>query len=214
MRSTTFCLAVFLGLYGALVGCAGSLPITHYYTLRRPQELTDITSIPFANEGLTIGVETFVVDPPYDQDRLVYRATHDSSEVGFYAYHRWASPLGRLVAVALAEGLSGTDGIASIQPATTTGNYDAHLGGRVIYLEEIDHPTRQEARMALDLRLVDPEGNTLWSQTLSSAADGQAENATEIMLQITAAFEDLLGQAREGMSQAIVPQVSAVSSQP
>jgi uncharacterized lipoprotein YmbA len=136
---------------------------------------------------------------------LVYRKTRNSSEVGFYAYHRWASPLGRLVAVALADGLSGATGIASIEPSSSSGAYDAHLGGRIIYLEEIDLPTSQEARLALDLRLVDSEGNTLWSQTLSSSVSGQADSATDIMRQITEAFADLLSQARQSLSETIAP---------
>jgi uncharacterized lipoprotein YmbA len=204
MRSTTIGPAIFLGLYGLLIGCTGSLPITHYYTLRQPQEFV-VLAKSAALEGLTIGVDTFVVDPPYDQDRLVYRTAPNSSEVGFYAYHRWASPLGRLVAVALAEGLSGTDGVASIKPATSAGTYDAHLGGRVIYLEEIDRPTSQEARIALDLRLVDTDGNTLWSQSLASSASGQAESTAEIMHQMTRAFEDVVNQVREGLSEALNP---------
>ena len=201
MRST-ICQAIMVGLCGIFVGCAGSLPLTHYYTLRRPQEAAAVHLGGTASTGLAVGVDTFIVDPPYDQDRLVYRTAHNSSEVGFYAYHRWASPLGRLVAVALAEGLSGTAGIVSIEPTASAGKYDAHLGGRVIYLEEIDLPTTQEARLALDLRLVDSEGNTLWSQILSSSVSGQAENASQIMLQMTKAFDDILGQAREGMLEA------------
>ena len=207
MRSTTLYRAIFLGLSGLVLSCSGSLPITHYYTLRQPRELA-LLAKSVALEGLSIGVDSFVVDPPYDQDRLVYRTAPNSSEVGFYAYHRWASPLGRLVAVALAEGLSGTDGIASIKPATSAGTYDARLGGRVIYLEEIDRPTSQEARIALDLRLVDRDGNTLWSQTLSSSVSGQADTASQIMLQMTQAFEDVLTQAREGISEALEAQMA------
>ena len=198
-------LAIFLALCGTLVGCAGSLPLTHYYTLRQPQKLFEPSAEISAIKSIRVGVETFVVDPPYDQDRLVYRKSHNSTEVGFYAYHRWASPLGRLVAVALAEGLSGTSGLASIEPATSAGSYDALLGGRVIYLEEIDLPTRQEARIGLEMRLVDPDGNTLWLQTLSSSVGGQAESAAEIMHQISRAFEDLLGQARQSLTAALAP---------
>lgn len=208
MRSRTICRAIFLGLCGVWLGCAGSLPVTHYYTLRHPLEGIGSTAGSAIRAGLRVGVDTFLVDPPYDQDRLVYRTSQHSSEVGFYAYHRWASPLGRLIAVALAEGLSGTDGIASIEPASFGGKYDAHLGGRVIYLEEIDLPTKQVARLALEMRLIDSKGNTLWSQTLSSSVSGQAENAAQIMLQMTRAFEDVLGQARAGLVGALEAQIS------
>jgi uncharacterized lipoprotein YmbA len=154
-------------------------------------------------EGLFVGVETFVVDPPYDQDRLVYRQDPDSSEVGFYAYHRWASPLGRLVSVAIADGLRGTPGIASIEPAISGGDYSARLRGRVIYLEEVDLPEVQEARMALRLELDDSKGEILWSQTVTGVASSRAESGSEMILLVQSAFDDLLLEARIGLAAAL-----------
>ena len=69
MRSAR-ALAVALPL--ALCGC-GSVPPTHYYVLE-PQDVPRIEAFGTATaRGLAIGVETFRVDPPYDQDRIVYR---------------------------------------------------------------------------------------------------------------------------------------------
>ena len=60
-------------LVGALVLCScGSVPQTHYYLLEpadfRPGSPSGSAS------GLAVGVKVFQVDPPYDQDRIVYRA--------------------------------------------------------------------------------------------------------------------------------------------
>jgi uncharacterized lipoprotein YmbA len=148
---------------------------------------------------LRIGVEPFTVDPPYDRDQLVFRIGADAVEVGFYEYHRWAAPLGELVAVAIAEGLSGTPGIAAIEPVSAGGDYSAYLRGRVIYLEELDLPDRQQARLRLELRLVSKSGSTLWSQEVAGSAEGQNETVAEVVELLYRAFEEALETARTGL---------------
>ena len=104
-------LVLVVPLTVALLGACSSAPTTHYYLLA-PKGASLSAGAPASDSaGLTVGVEPFTVDPPYDRDQLVYRLGLDSVEVGFYTYHRWAAPLGDLVALSLAEGLQGTPGI-------------------------------------------------------------------------------------------------------
>ncbi len=180
--------------------CSGALPPTHYYTLR-PQpagagEAAGGGAPRSAAAGLAVGVETFRVDPPYDQDRIVFRPGPDSTEVGFYAYHRWAAPLGRLVAVAIADGLRDTPGIASIEPAVSTADYSARLGGRVLHLEEVDRPDGPQARIALAIELTGGDGGVLWSGTLRESATGPAATPAEIAGLMERALSRLLERLR------------------
>ena len=78
------------------------------------------------------------------------------------SHHRWAAPLSDLVAVAMVDGLRGTPGISTIELWSSGSDYDAVLRGRVIYLEEIDVPGSQEARLRLELRLLDLKGKLVW----------------------------------------------------
>jgi len=185
-----------------LVGACRSAPTTRYYVLA-PSRAAVATSTPAEAVGLRVGVEPFTVDPPYDRDQLVYRLGVDSVEVGFYSYHRWAAPLSELVAVATAEGLRGTPGVALIEPWTSGGEYTALLHGRVIYLEEIDIPGQQQARLRMELRLVDLEGATIWSDEVSGSAAGQSDTVEQIVEQLYAAFDQALEQARASLSRAI-----------
>ncbi len=194
-----------LALLGLLAGCAGGLPPTHYYVLRPPPELPVNAPGVATEDGLAVGVEAFAVDPPYDQDRIVYRRGRESPEVGFYSYHRWASPPGRLVSTALAVGLRGTPGIVAIEPATSTGDYSARLLGRVIYLEEVDSQGTQEARIALELELRNRDGQTLWSATVRGSASGEAANGGEIAMLLREAFDHALETARQGLAAALGP---------
>lgn len=174
------------------LGCAGGLPPTHYYTLRSPSGAQPGTE---TGPGLAVGVESFAVDPPYDQDRIVSRASEDSTEVAFYNFHRWASPVGRLVAVALATGLRGSAGIASIEPASAIGTYDARLVGRVAYLEEVGG---RETRLGLALELVAGNGETLWAEFVSGSVRGSVAGSGDAALasRFDRALEEVLGEVR------------------
>jgi uncharacterized lipoprotein YmbA len=186
----------------SLIGACRSAPTTHYYVLAPTRPAPEMVAPASGATGLTIGVEPFTVDPPYDRDQLVYRLGIDSVEVGFYTYHRWAAPLGDLVAVSMAEGLRGTPGVDRIEPVTSGGDYSAFLRGRVVYLEEIDLPGQQMARLSLELRLVDRDGLTLWSGEVEGSATGSNETVAGIVEQLYQAFDQALAQARAGLAQA------------
>jgi ABC-type uncharacterized transport system auxiliary subunit len=180
----------------ALAAACGSVPATHYYVLAPPMAAAGAAGAPAAG-GVRLGVETFAVDPPYDQDRLVYRVGRDSPEVGFYHHHRWSAPPGRLVATALAAGLAGTPGVAGVEPARVNGRYSHLLAGRVVALEEVDLPGRQVARIQLDVELVDPtDGSVIWTRFVTAELEGRAEDAADVVRQMQAAFAEAVATVR------------------
>ncbi len=109
MTSPRWRLPCLLAFAALAVGCWGRIPPTHYYVLELRGEGHEVNPGPAAG-GLEIGVESFAVDPPYDQDRLIYRVGEGSVEIGFYHYHRWATPLSRMLPRVVAVGLRGTPG--------------------------------------------------------------------------------------------------------
>lgn len=187
-------------------GCISgrSVPPVHYYTLLAPAPPDGEIAAPSEDPGSPrLGVESFDVDPPYDQDRLVYRPSPDSSEVGFYSYHRWAAPLGRLTAAALAERLSGVAGLTA-EPWASSRDYAAVLGGRVVRIEEIDSAAGPEVRVALELRLREPRGEVFWSTTLAASAGGtDGLGGAEVMGLVQRAFDRLLAEARPAVAAAL-----------
>ena len=150
--------ALIAGL--GVAGCAGRLPTTHYYVLEAQDFARTVPA-----SGLTIGVPALRVAAPYDQDRIVYRVGENSVEVGFYAYHRWAAPLGRMLPPLIAEACQGLTGVQRIEPAEAERPYDAYLHGRLTTLEEIDTADGVRVLVRLDLRLV-RNGVTVWSETV------------------------------------------------
>jgi uncharacterized lipoprotein YmbA len=179
----------------AALGCAGKAPPVHYYTLEgRPPLATP------AAEGRTILVGPLVVDPPYDQDRLVYRLESAAAEIGFYNYHRWAAPLGQLIAVALAADLEGTAGVAGADPSATRAHYDTRLTGRVIHFAEVDTASGAAAEIAIEFRLVDAQGGELWTGLLTGRSAGAIRSpgwGAQAMQLVQRAFGDLSDQLQE-----------------
>ena len=182
----------------ALCGCR-TLPQTHYYVLE-PQ---DVSSDETSGSGVTIGVELFRVDPVYDQDRIVYRIGEDTTEVGFYAYHRWAAPLSRMLPGVVAAGLTGISGVERIEPTAEGHVYDVYLRGRVLAFEEIDTPEGERILVRLALTLLTGDGKVLWVEILdreSALSTGEVRGVVERM---QAALDEGLHAFRPGLEQAL-----------
>ena len=117
---------VLLILISAACFGATKIPQTHYYVLNLTRgETGSQSNDAAARDGIDIGVGDFLVDPPYDQDRIVYRVNSETAEVGLYSYHRWASPLSRMLPGVVANGFRGAPGISSIEPVMPNGAYAA-----------------------------------------------------------------------------------------
>ncbi len=191
-----FAVAV-LGL--SIVGCS-SMPPTHYYVLQAGETAGDSTQ-----SGPWIGVRTFQVDPPYDDDRIVYRHG-DSPEVNFYQYHRWAAPLARMLPTVVASSLQGIDGVGRIEPVVPNTAYGLFLHGRVTRVEEIDTPGSQNVVLHFDLRLTDRGGEELWSQVLMAQGSTQTEEVGDIVEAMSEALSRAIEPIRSELARfAVTP---------
>ncbi len=170
MRAALLILLLSLSL---LAGCA-KVPPTHYYHLA-PGEAASATP-----DAPRIGVRAFVVDAPYDRDRLVYRKGRSEAEVGFYAYHRWAAPLSSMLPALVARQL-GSGVPARVEPVQPGRRYDLFLEGRVVTFEELDVDGVPHATCELDLRLVDGDGALLWSGRAAGEREVRTVEVSEVV---------------------------------
>lgn len=193
-----------------LSGCS-QLPQTHYYVLEIDR--ADAGAGATAGDGatsdadrsgaLTIGVRPFVVDPPYDQERIVYRVGDRSPEVGFYSYHLWAAPLSSMLPAAVAAGLAGAAGVEEIEPVASGRSYGAFLLGRVLAVEEVDVDHRQLVRAAIELRLVGSGGEELWRDRVEARGETSAGEVPAIVEALGQALADALAETRGRLASAL-----------
>jgi len=150
-----------------------------------------------AGEGVRLGVERFRVDSPYDQDRIVYRVASSPDEIGFYAYHRWATPLDRMLALATARQLESRPEVAVAEPADPDSTYDLLIGGRLLELDEVDGPDGEEARVEIELTLRAAGGGAereVWRGRYRASASGTAVDVPAVVALMEQALADALGR--------------------
>ncbi len=187
-----------------VAGCA-KRPPTHFYILelRAAAAESQDRSAAAAAPGLDIGVRIFQVEPPYDEDNIVYRIGESSLEIGFYTYHRWAAPLSRMLPGVIADGLAGAEGVRTIEPVLAGREYSAYLEGRLRSLEEIDQPSQQLVRIVADLRLVTADGSEIWSHALQAEGTTQTDEVAAIVQKMNSVLSESIALARPKLVEAL-----------
>jgi ABC-type uncharacterized transport system auxiliary subunit len=101
----------------------------------------------------------------YHDDRIIYETT--PLEMGMYEYHRWAEPPSDIVQGMLVQTLRASGQYRSVDRLGSSARGDYILRGRLLALEEVDHPNIT-ARVSFDLELFSLKtGTTIWTQSYS-----------------------------------------------
>ena len=162
-----------LALLTTLAGCSGGPEIRYYSLLLAGEGVPAMAGSP---AGKVVHVAPFRIEAPYAQDRLVYRRSPASPEVGFYHYHRWAQPLAEqlaeLTATSLAEDFPGL----VFSTWRSSEESTPSIRGRLVELAEVGVEGGVEVRVRLEITLLDSEGRRLTRETLESRADGTPES--------------------------------------
>jgi uncharacterized lipoprotein YmbA len=113
-----------------------------------------------------------------------------------------------MLAAAVATGLLGTAHTSAVEPVVAGRNYPAYLDGRVLAIEEIDVGDRQQVRVEMELRLVDPKGAELWTDVVTA----RGETHTDRVGQVVDALADALAQALTGTRDRLGAALAALVS--
>lgn len=168
------------------LACSAGPPVRYYSLepLPAPQRET---------QEHRLGVVPFAVEAPYDDTRLVFRAEPDSPRLDFYAYHRWASPVGQQVASLVADELSGRVPGHLVEVAFAGRDYAALVHGRVLRLEEVDRPDAIETRVILEIELRSPAGEVWSVERVESRQQTPAASVDDVVRMM----QQALGEAVE-----------------
>lgn len=196
---TEFLVAALLPVVVGAVACRSVPP--HFYVITLPE--VPAVAEDSNDDGVRLGIAPFTVDSPYDGDQLIYRVGRDSPEIAFYAHHRWAASLRDQLPLAATATFGDLPGVTSIAPIEVGRSYDGELVGRLLYLEELDVPGEQIARVGLELALLDRDNQQIWFQTVSAQVSGQAVDVPDMVRYMRRALQDALSQARSGLAAAV-----------
>ncbi len=180
--------------------CGGSAPQIRYYQMVPPES--------GATDGeYIIGVEPFLVDAAYDDQRIVYRTS--KYRLDYYHYHRWSAPPGVMISDYVRAALTASGEFKSVLTGFTA-DAQALVGGRVVAIEEVDRSDSDwVARISLELYVRSAaDGKLLWSKTLteeeelpSQSPEGVAEAMSNALGRIVkreaAQIRQVTGRAAE-----------------
>lgn len=194
-KKTRGAMALAILMAMGMTAC-GSVPATRYYLL----ETRATSSLPVS--APVVRVEPFSVEPPYDQDRVVYRVGSDDVRVRFYPYDRWAVPLQDMVADLTAAALDGAGGVRFQRVAgARKGGFS--LRGHLVRLEEVDLPSGPHIRFRLDLVLADAHGDVVYARQLNHESAVAATEVEGVVRHMQEALLTGLRGVREELASAL-----------
>ncbi len=185
-----------------LAGC-GKVPASRYFLIEAAAGPEVPTDAP------VVHVPRFTVEPPYDQDRIVYRAGSSAVQVRFYPYDRWAVPLDQMLANLVATAFDGAGGHRfSRDPRTRAA--DLRLHGHLLWLEEVDTTEGPRVRYRLDLELTRASGEVLHRARLEGDQPAPATEVEDIVRRMQAVLLDEMARQRPAIAAALAAAPSAL----
>ena len=138
-------------------GC-GSVRYPRTYTL----DLTRAAVAPARPSALgAVAVRDFSCPDYLSDGRIVYRPGR--SEVGYYAYHRWAMTLRQMITDSIAGRIRTGGAFGSVESAKNAAGVRYVLTGAIERLEEVDDGRDVQAVVQLSAQLVDTRTQkTVW----------------------------------------------------
>ena len=193
---------VILMLAALFLSACGSTPRVRYYQLSQPQ------GEPAAQGDLIIGVEPFLTDAGYDDQRMVYRT--GDYRLDYYHYHRWSATPGVMISDYVRGALSRSGLFRSVLTGFTA-DATGLVGGRIVAMEEIDKSESEwEAHVSLELYLRDArDGKLVWSQTMTDTEQLTEQTPEGLAAAMSTILDRIVTKAApeiQAQAQRLVPQ--------
>ena len=180
VTTTVLCLAAL----GLLVGCS-RVRYPNYYTLNLPAPPD-----PPAAEGThaILAIREFSAPTYLRQGAIVYKTSPE--EIGFYAYHRWATDPRELVTNAVIEHLRGGAAFALVKPYDGRPDAGYVLSGRLEKLDEFDYEGGVKVEVALSAQITSiATGATVWTNTVSEVGDVSERDVPAVVSEMNRTME-------------------------
>ena len=173
----------------AAAASCGSVPKTHYYTLRVP-------SPPASHDprsAAVLGLERLGAPEVLRDDRIVFYES--PTQLNFYQYQRWSSDPATMIRDAIAHRLkqSGAFGEVLLLPARDPADY--LLRGRLENFEEVDFDGGVKGRVALELTLLRVrDRKVLWSGRRQGLGAVEGKDITAVVEALNGASEKVINE--------------------
>jgi len=181
VTKSVFCLAVVV----TLTGCVGRVRHPNYYTLNLPAPPDPPAA---ENVHATLAIREFRAPTYLRQGAIVYKTSPE--QIGFYAYHRWATDPRDLVTNAIVDHLRASGAFARVQFYDGSRDVDYVLSGRLEKLEELDYQGGVKVQVAISAEMTSiATGKTVWSNAVSEIGDVDKRDVPALVSEMNRTME-------------------------
>jgi ABC-type uncharacterized transport system auxiliary subunit len=168
-----------------LTSCGGRVRYPDYYTLNLP---VPPDPPPAENVHAAVAIREFRAPAYLRQGAIVYKPSPE--QIGFYAYHRWATNPCEFVTNSVIERLRASGDFARVKPYDGRPDTDYVLSGRLEKLEEIDYEGGVKVEVAISAQLTDlATGATVWNNAVSEAGDVNKRDVPAVVSEMNRTME-------------------------
>jgi ABC-type uncharacterized transport system auxiliary subunit len=173
MTKSVFCLAVLV----TLTGCVGRVRHPSYYTLN----LTSPPDPPASEKAhASLAIRQFRAPNYLRQGAIVYKTSPE--QIGFYAYHRWATDPRDFVTNSIVDRLRASGTFAGVKSYDGSRDADYVLSGRLEKLEELDYQGGVKVQVAISAEMTRvATGAIVWSNAVSEIGDVEKRDVPAIV---------------------------------
>ena len=184
MRRTVTTIVFCLATLAILVGC-GRVRYPHYYTLNLPAPPDPPAS---ENTHATLAIREFSAPTYVRQGAIAYKTSPE--QIGFYAYHRWATDPREAVTNAVMDHLRASAAFAFVKPYDGRPDASYVLSGRLEKLDELDYEGSVKVEIALSAQMTSiATGATVWSNAVSEVGDVNKRDVPAVVSEMNHTME-------------------------
>ena len=180
VTTIVFCLATLV----LLAGC-GRVRYPQYYTLNLPAPPDPPAS---ENTHATLAIREFSAPTYLRHGGIAYKTSPE--QIGFYAYHRWATDPREVVTNAVIDHLRASAAFAFVKPYDGRPGASYVLSGRLERLDELDYEGGVKVEIALSAQMTSiATGATVWSNAVSEVGDVNNRDVPAVVSEMNRTME-------------------------
>jgi ABC-type uncharacterized transport system auxiliary subunit len=184
MRRTVTTIVFCLATLAILIGC-GRVRYPQYYTLNLPAPPDPPGS---ENAHATLAIREFSAPAYLHQGAIAYKTSPE--QIGFYAYHRWATDPREVVTNAVIDHLRASGAFAFVRPYDGRPDASYVLSGSLEKLDELDYGGGVKVEIALSAQMTSiATGATVWSNAVAVVGDVNKRDVPTVVSEMNGTME-------------------------
>lgn len=206
MKRTLTTIVFSLAALATLSGCGGRVRYPNYYTLNLP---APPDPPPAENVHATLAIREFRAPAYLRQTAIVYKPSPE--QIGFYAYHRWATNPCDFVTTSVIERIRASGNFVQVKPYDGRPGIEYVLSGRLEKLEEIDYEDGVKVEVAISAQMTNlATGATVWTNAVSEVGNVNKRDVPAVVSEMNHTMDRAISKLLSPMPADVATRPTAV----